>query len=146
MTALIHAAAKGEVEATRALVEQGADKEATAADGATALHAAAANGHVEAIKMLLQLGANKEARDLEGATPLHAAAANGHVEAMRALGVLLRDKEATPPPSMGEMLAFRWKERDSHPSKRFAHHLPPARRCFCHLYSAGRWPPCILPS
>ena len=113
MTALIHAAAKGEVEATRALVEQGADKEATAADGATALHAAAANGHVEA---------------------------------MRALGVLLRDKEATPPPSMGEMLAFRWKERDSHPSKRFAHHLPPARRCFCHLYSAGRWPPCILPS
>jgi ankyrin repeat protein len=61
-TALDWAASNGNVEAIKALLELGADKDAKTANGATALHLAADHGHVEAIKVLAELGADKRRR------------------------------------------------------------------------------------
>jgi hypothetical protein len=64
------AAANGQVDVIRVLVELGANKNAKSAAGMTPLLCAAANGHVEAIKVLVQLGADIAARLVTGETPL----------------------------------------------------------------------------
>jgi ankyrin repeat protein len=73
------AAMKGDREAVRALVRQGADVNAPQGDGMTALHWAALNGDVEIADMLVHAGANLEAVTRIGAhRPLHVASRQGN--------------------------------------------------------------------
>ncbi|CAJ1429746.1 unnamed protein product [Effrenium voratum] len=83
---LLHvAAANGEVEVARCLLEAGASKEAGDINTETPLHHGAVDGHVEVVRCLLEAGADKDAQCIAGQTPLHAAAMYGYVEVARCL-------------------------------------------------------------
>jgi ankyrin repeat protein len=73
------AAAHGQVEIVRFLIEQGADKNKSAHDGATPLSVATAYGHIEIDRFFV------EQNTAAGATPLYVAAQNGHIEIDRFL-------------------------------------------------------------
>jgi uncharacterized protein len=80
------AAMRGDVQAVRALLKQGADVNAAQGDGMTALHHAAERGDAEVAEMLVYAGANVAAMTRIGQyTPLHLASRGGHVEVARAL-------------------------------------------------------------
>jgi ankyrin repeat protein len=80
------AAMRGDVEAVRALVKQGADVNAAHGDGMTALHWAAENGSVEIAQILVTAGASTSAVTRHGGfTPLHVAARAGRAEVAKAL-------------------------------------------------------------
>lgn len=83
---VVDAAQRGDLEAVRALLRQGADVNAAQADGMTALHWAAQHGNVPMIQVLLYAGANREAATrLGGYTPLHLASQGGRSAAVRGL-------------------------------------------------------------
>jgi len=83
---VIEAARRGDTEAVRALLKQGADVNAAEGDGTTALHWAARAGHAELVQMLVYAGANVKATTRLGAyTPLMMAAQAGHSAAVAAL-------------------------------------------------------------
>ncbi len=77
---LLHeAAATGDVELTRHLLDGGAAVDARATlDGVTPLHSAARSGEAEVARLLLARGAAVGARAVGRHTPLHMAAASGH--------------------------------------------------------------------
>ncbi|MBW3533701.1 MAG: ankyrin repeat domain-containing protein [Gemmatimonadetes bacterium] len=72
LTALLHAARQGHVEAVRALLDGGADvNRPSAADGTTSLLVATINGQFDVAMLLLERGADPNAAsELNGATPL----------------------------------------------------------------------------
>src|SRR4051812_8232322 len=75
------AAMRGDRQAVRALLQQGADVNAAQGDGMTALHHAAERGDAELTAMLLYAGANVSATTRIGQyTPLHVASEGGHVQ------------------------------------------------------------------
>jgi ankyrin repeat protein len=75
------AAMRGDIEAVRALLRQGADVNAAQGDGMTALHHAAERGDPAMSEMLVYAGANVGAMTRIGQyTPLHIASLGGHVE------------------------------------------------------------------
>jgi ankyrin repeat protein len=76
MTALLHAARQGYVEATRALLDGGADiNKVNAGDGTSALLTAIINGQFDVAMLLVERGANPNlAAKNNGVTPLWAAA------------------------------------------------------------------------
>jgi len=83
---LADAAAKGDRDAVRSLLKQGADVGAARGDGMTALHFAAERGDAETAEMLLYAGANVAAVTRIGQyTPLHLAAQAGSGAVVRAL-------------------------------------------------------------
>lgn len=80
------AAMKGDVEAVRQLLRQGADVNGAQPDGMSALHWAADRGDAELARMLLRAGARTDAVTRIGEyAPLHIAARNGHAEVVSAL-------------------------------------------------------------
>ncbi len=76
-SALTMAAERGDRAAVSALIEQGADVDARAADGTTALHWAVRGDYLETARALLGAGASATATDRYGITPLYLAAMNG---------------------------------------------------------------------
>jgi uncharacterized protein len=77
----LHAAAAGRAtRAARALLDGGAEVNATQAGGYTPLHSAAQNGNRELVVLLLERGANMDVRTDDGRTPLMLAEAAGHAE------------------------------------------------------------------
>ncbi len=73
------AAMRGDVEAVRALLQDGADVNAAQGDGMTALHWAAEAGDLEMVGMLLYAGANLQGvTRLGDYTPLHLASKAGN--------------------------------------------------------------------
>jgi ankyrin repeat protein len=74
-------------EATRLLVERGADLEAVSPTfgDVTPLHSACASGERESARILLEAGADPNVRQQRGFAPLHAAAQNGDEELARLL-------------------------------------------------------------
>jgi hypothetical protein len=71
---LWHAAAAGDAEAVRALLDEGADPRAADIDGEAPLHQAVRWGRSQVAEALLARGADPNARDPYGVTPLHLAA------------------------------------------------------------------------
>src|ERR1051325_5130472 len=83
---LADAASRGDRDAVRTLLKQGADVGAARGDGMTALHFAAERSDVEMTEMLLYAGANVAAVPRIGQyTPLHLAAQAGSAPVVRAL-------------------------------------------------------------
>ena len=73
------AAQRGDVDAVRALLRDGADVNAAQGDGMTGLHWAAERGDAELARVLLYAGAHVESGTRIGQyTPLHLAAQGGH--------------------------------------------------------------------
>lgn len=66
------------------LIQNKADFEAPASDGATPLYKAVSNGNFEATDLLIRAGANVNV-DLEGFTPVYMAAQNNHPECLKLL-------------------------------------------------------------
>ena len=80
------AAMAGDLEAVRALVEQGADVNAAQGDGLAALHWAARNGDVGMTELLVYAGAHLEAVTRNGSyTPLHRAGQAGKASTVATL-------------------------------------------------------------
>jgi hypothetical protein len=77
---LIRAAAAGDLQAMRALIQKGVDVNARDQHGGTALHVAAGRGDQEATRLLLEAGADVNARrnSPNDYTPLHSAAYTGN--------------------------------------------------------------------
>ncbi|HVX84177.1 MAG TPA: ankyrin repeat domain-containing protein [Phycisphaerae bacterium] len=98
-TALMRAAATGDVEQVRALLAAGADKNASDANGITALQAAAGQGHLTVVQALVAAGVDLEAKDCTESTALQCALRQGRVDAVDALvaagaRIMLEEREA----------------------------------------------------
>jgi ankyrin repeat protein len=79
-TALMHAAAYGDIEMTRQLVEAGVNIKARGYIGNTALIYAAQEGYVEIVEILVEAGANPDAANDFGSTARKLAAGYGQRE------------------------------------------------------------------
>lgn len=85
-SAVADAAMRGDKEALRTLLQQGADANASQGDGMTALHWAAQRGDAAVMQMLVYAGANVAAVTRIGQyTPLHIAAESGSAAAVDVL-------------------------------------------------------------
>src|SRR5437867_7718540 len=82
---LIDAAKNVDREAVRSLLKQGANVNATQADGTTALHWSSYRDDLESADLLIRSGANVNTRNDLGATPLWAACQNGSEAMVRRL-------------------------------------------------------------
>jgi Ankyrin repeats (3 copies)/Ankyrin repeats (many copies) len=85
-TPLYYAASFGIEHVVKALLEQGAEVDATGGSlGATAFHAAALRGHVKVMDILFQNGADPNKLDFIKKTPLASAVLGGNVEVINYL-------------------------------------------------------------
>jgi len=84
-TPLHSAAAQGNYDKVRELVEEGANFSEADSAGDTALHLAAAKGDWQSVEYLLGKGADSTVRNALGETPLHKAARVGALEVAEAL-------------------------------------------------------------
>ena len=91
-TALMEAAAQGNLAAVQNLLTKKSNVNAQAIDGSTALQAATYYGHVSVVNALLAHGADVNLRDERGRTALSDAAVQGHA----AIASLLLEKGADP--------------------------------------------------
>lgn len=80
------AAMRGDLEAVKYLVNQGANVNVAQGDGMTALHWAAVHDHADLVGILAEAGAKLEAGTrIGGYTPLHVASREGSAAAVKAL-------------------------------------------------------------
>jgi ankyrin repeat protein len=110
-TAIMYAAANGDLELVRALVKAGADVKAKNQFGTSAITEAAIIGSAPVIDALLKAGADPNFKTPNGETPLMAAARSGKVDAAKALldaGADINAKE-----SWGEQSALMWAAAQS---------------------------------
>jgi ankyrin repeat protein len=84
-TAIMYAAANGDLELVRALIKAGADVKLKNQFGTSALTEAAIIGSAPIIDALLKAGADANFKTPDGETPLMAAARSGKVDAAKAL-------------------------------------------------------------
>lgn len=89
-TPLKVAAVRGDLHATRVLLDAGADVNAIVEDGFTALHFAASQGHPEVVKLLLQRGASPKILNSEGRTAMELAQLLGNHEVMKAFKLSMK--------------------------------------------------------
>ncbi len=84
-TAIMYAAANGDLELVRALIKAGANVKLKNQFGTSALTEAAIIGSAPIVDALLKAGADANFKNPNGETPLMAAARSGHVDAAKAL-------------------------------------------------------------
>jgi ankyrin repeat protein len=110
-TAIMYAAANGDLELVRALIQAGADVKRKNQFGTSAITEAAIIGSAPILEELLKAGADPNFRNLDSETPLMAAARSGEVDAAKALldaGADINAKE-----SWGEQSALMWAAAQS---------------------------------
>jgi len=114
-TALYQAAARGHVEATRALLEAGADARAARdEDGGGVLQASVFCENPELVRLLLDQGLDVNEADSDGFTPLMAAAYQGDVATARLLVEAGADLHARGKFGLviKALTAFEWAKRE----------------------------------
>ena len=84
-TPLHNAAYRGDINAVKTLIEQGADVNAREHPGVTPLHTAAGEGHANVVTLLIEKGADVNAKSRRGYTPLMFAAMYGHADVAKFL-------------------------------------------------------------
>ena len=112
-TAVMYAAANGDVDLVRALIKAGANVKLKNQFGTSALTEASIIGSAPIIDALLKAGADANFKTPDGETPLMAAARSGKVEAAKALldaGADINAKE-----SWGGQTALMWAAAQSQP-------------------------------
>ena len=110
-TAIMYAAANGDLELVRALIKAGAKVKLANQFGTSALTEAAIIGSAPIIESLLKAGADPNFRTPNGETPLMAAARTGKIDAAKALldaGADINAKE-----TWGEQSALMWAAAQS---------------------------------
>ena len=96
-TPLADASRRGDVKLVRTLIQQGADVNARAVDGASPLHQAVSADHLDVVDLLLKVGASVAAADRYGVTPLSLAALSGNASIIRRLLDAGADPNAVDP-------------------------------------------------
>ena len=104
-TKLSEAAARGDVTAVRALLEQRVDVNTKGVDGTTPLHQAVFADHTEIAQMLLRAGANATVGDRYGVTPLFLACLNGNATLVQQLLDKGADANAVDPAGETALMA-----------------------------------------
>ena len=84
-TPLHIAAARGDINAVKALLEQRADVNKRDKNGSTPLNEASSKGHANIVRLLIEKGADVNAKSKVGHSPLHLAAFAGSLESVRLL-------------------------------------------------------------
>ena len=111
---LLEAAKAGDAAAVRALLDQGADVNAPAVDGATALHWAVHRDDLETVGLLLAADADAAAANRYGVTPLSLACTNGNARVIaRLLGAGADPNAALPGGETALMTAARTGAADA---------------------------------
>ncbi|RSN68323.1 ankyrin repeat domain-containing protein [Candidatus Korarchaeum cryptofilum] len=82
---LLKAAARGDLEKVRELLDKCADVNARDEFGCTPLRHAATIGNIDIVKFLVERGADIDAKDKFGFTPLHCATSGGHLDIVKFL-------------------------------------------------------------
>src|SRR3984885_13355516 len=112
-TAIMYAAANGDLELVRALIKAGADVKAKNQFGTSALTEAAIIGSAPIIEALLKAGADSNFRTPNGETPLMAAARTGKIDTAKAL--LAAGADINAKESWGGQSALMWAAAQSQP-------------------------------
>ncbi len=110
-TAIMYAAANGDLELVRALIKAGADVKAKNQFGTSALTEAAIIGSAPIIETLLKAGADPNFKTPNAETPLMAAARTGNVDAAKAL--LAAGADINAKETWGEQSALMWAAAQS---------------------------------
>jgi uncharacterized protein len=110
-TAIMYAAANGDLELVRALIKAGANVKLQNQFGTSALTEAAIIGSAPIIEALLKAGADPNFRTPNGETPLMAAARTGKIEAAKAL--LAAGADINAKETWGEQSALMWAAAQS---------------------------------
>src|SRR3990167_222334 len=84
-TPLHIAAARGDINAVKALLEQRADVNKRDKNGSTPLNEASSKGHANIVRLLIEKGADVNDKSKVGHSPLHLAAFAGSLESVRLL-------------------------------------------------------------
>ncbi len=112
-TAIMYAAANGDFELVRALINAGANVKLANQLGTSAITEAAIIGNAPIIDALIKAGADPNFRTTEGETPLMAAARSGHMEAAKLLIAAKADVNAKE--NWGGQSALMWAAALSQP-------------------------------
>ena len=91
--ALVRAAADGDADRVKRLLEAGAPPDAADADGRTAVTHAAYGGHAEVVRLLLDAGADVDRQDATRANPLLSTGETGYLDVLEE--VLRTDPDLT---------------------------------------------------
>ena len=110
-TAIMYAAANGDLELVRALIKAGADVKGKSQLGTSAITEAAIIGSAPILDALLKAGADPNFRTPNGETPLMAAARSGHIDAAKTLLDAKADINAKE--TWGEQSALMWASAQS---------------------------------
>jgi ankyrin repeat protein len=110
-TAIMYAAANGDVELVRALIKAGANVKLANQFGTSALTEAAIIGSGPIIEALLKAGADPNFKTPNGETPLMAAARTGKIDAAKAL--LAAGADINAKETWGEQSALMWAAAQS---------------------------------
>src|ERR1700722_16636682 len=110
-TAIMYAAANGDLELVRALIKAGANVKAANQFGTSALTEASIIGSAPIIEALVKAGADPNFRTPNGETPLMAAARTGKIDAAKAL--LAAGADINAKENWGEQSALMWAAAQS---------------------------------
>lgn len=110
-TAIMYAAANGDLDLVRALIKAGANVKLSNQFGSSAITEAAIIGNAPILEALLKAGADPNFKTPDGETPIMAAARSGKIDAAKAL--LAAGADINAKETWGEQTALMWAAAQS---------------------------------